>query len=171
VDQDFERGGWIALAVGGGINFVFGVIYLIWTLVSLVISGFMVFASISAAVDSGGGPGEIIPAVIMAMMPLIQVIVYILVPIMAAVVLFAAMRYRSYRSKGLVWLGVVLNVGIPLLALVSSLGSCCGGCCGFVTGNVGTVIVGVIALITSGYAAYTLIQDDVALKFAANEEL
>ena len=174
MEEDYERGGWIALAVGGVVGMLYGLVYLVWSLISAIfIGGLAGLSAIGSAMDTGDILSAI-PGIVLALMPVIQLVIFVLVPILAAIVLFAALRYKSYRSKGVVWLGIVANVLVPLIGLLTSLGSCCnmGGCCSFVTGfilgNIPTIVVGVIALATSGYAAFTLMQEDVGAKFEAN---
>jgi len=155
---DNKGAGW-ALVAAGVLNLLFGIAYLIWTIVGLALYGLQ---SITIAMDilNNGGGFEAIIAVVPLIAPFFQLFVYLIVPVMAAITIFSGLRFNSFRSKGLVWFGTILVVGVPVLSLVSSLASVCNsGCC--CIGNVPTLVLLVIDGGIAGYAAYMLSQPEV----------
>lgn len=169
MEEQAERGGWIALLVGGIVNVIYGIAYLVWTLLSLATGGLVALMSVISAMD-GGSLGEMIFPLISVLMPVVQGIVFLIVPLLGLFIIFAATRFKGYRSKGLVWMGILATVGGPALGLASSLLSCCNiACCGFLFGNTGTIVAGVLAVATAGYAAYCITREDVAARFAEND--
>jgi len=87
------------------------------------------------------------------------------------VTIFSAVRFKAFRSKGLVWLGILSAVGAPALGLVTSLTSCLncsGGMCGFLMGNIGTIPMLVISSGLAGYSAFVLTRPEIAEAFEAN---
>lgn len=170
MDEGIGQNGWIGLLVAGVVNLLYGLGYFVWTLISLIFGGLMAVASIGAALDTGD-PSQMVIGVLMAVTPIIQAIVFLIVPILGAIAIFAALRFKRFESKGLVWFGIIGTILGPALGLLSSVASCCsGGCCGFVVGNIGTIIAGVLVLASAGFAIFCMMQEDVQAAFAANED-
>ncbi len=87
MDDNAPPPGWIGLLIAGIANMVYGLFNLIWSLLSLAWGG---FAAVTMALDSSGGDdlAGTIMAVIIALSPIINVLVFILVPVLAAIALY-----------------------------------------------------------------------------------
>ncbi|MBT3221833.1 MAG: hypothetical protein HN348_22375 [Proteobacteria bacterium] len=156
----------ILLIVSGILNLLYSLIYAIWTGISLAVSGIAAVMSAIAAFDNPDNIAGAIVYALQALSPIIQIIAFVIVFVMALITIFAGLRLRSCRSKGIVWLGALAAPGAPLLAIISSAASLCAcNCCGFLLGNIGSFIVLVVGLVAFVMAVMALRNPMVAEAF------
>lgn len=171
------RAGWVTLLIAGVVNALYGLGYLVWSLIGLAWGGFYGVLAVIGTLDSGADdPAVFVMSAIAALSPLIQTVAFVIVPILALVTVFGALRMRVYRSRGVVWLGIfaafagpALGLLVSFFSLCSSMSTCGIGCFfGFILGNVGTLLALVLTWGLSGYSAFVLTRPDVREAFAAN---
>jgi hypothetical protein len=163
-----SRGGWIALLLAGVLDLLYGLVYLVWSILGLIGGGVSAIANLPAILDNGADdPVTLAMTVLALVMPIVSIVVFVVVPVMSLITVLAAFRFRAFRSKGLVWLGILAGVGAPALGLVSSLTACLNcACVGFLLGNVGTIPVLLVAGGLAAYAAFVLTRPEIAEAFA-----
>ena len=159
----------IILMVSGILNLLYAIVYTIWTAIGLVVGGMATIMYVFAALENPDNMAIAIISVLQTLSPIIQIIAYIVVFFLALITIFAGLRLRGCRSKGVVWLGALAAPGAPLLGIISSAVALCGGCgacVGFLIGNVGSIIVLVIGLVAFVMVLLALRKPEVAEAFA-----
>lgn len=161
------------LILTGIIDLIYSLIYAVWT--SLPIALFL-FAQIGIVMDGKQGFIEaIVNFFILTMVPLIQLVGFLITAAMSAVIVLGGLRLNVYRSKGVAWLAVLCAIFLPFLAFAVNAGSalnistlgmgCITGC---LLGNIPTLLLLLLGLVSGGVGAATLSSATTAERYAAN---
>ncbi len=145
------------LIASGAITILYSILYLLWTFIAV---GLPMIGAIGSVSDGSNTPGEAAMAgLMMAAVPLLQSIGFLVTMVMGAVTAFGGLRLNSWRSKGVVMLAIVCSTGAPALAMLINAGSAlnigaCGlGCItGCLLGNIPTAFVLLFGVVASIYA-------------------
>ena len=132
----------IALMSTGVLNFIWALGYLIWGALPLIWAGALAATTIGQAANgTTDGPAGAIMVTLGALGPLFQVVVYIATALVAPITLWGGLRLLQLRSRGVVWIGLLVAVGSPIANLLSNGLSLCNvaslGLCvvGFTAGS------------------------------------
>ncbi|MCB9675536.1 MAG: hypothetical protein H6737_10495 [Alphaproteobacteria bacterium] len=152
----------IMLIVSGVFGLIYAVGYFLWTLWPL---GWGILV-IVANIDKHGFSSETLTnSLLFLSMPFLQLLMFFFTVITAAITMFAGVRFRQWRSPGLVWLGIVCSLATPVVGAVANSASMfnCGtvgaGIFGCLMGNVGTIPIFVVGLVASILGAVTMFGD------------
>ncbi|MEZ4322154.1 MAG: hypothetical protein R3F61_32075 [Myxococcota bacterium] len=152
----------IALIVSGVLGLLYALVYFVWTLMPVFWGVLAVVANIS---EKGFSSETIEAALLFLSMPLVQAVLFAITVVTALITLFAGVRFNQWRSKGLVWLGLLCSTLTPILGAVGNSASMlnCGtvgvGLFGCLLGNAGTIPVFVIGLVASVWGIVVLSGD------------
>jgi len=152
----------IMLIVSGVFGLLYALGYFLWTLMPL---GWGVLA-VGVNISEKGITGETLSgALLFLSMPLIQAVLFFITVLTAIVTMFAGVRFNQWRSKGLVWLGLVCSLATPVIGALANSASAlnCGslgvGIFGCLVGNVGTIPIFIVGLIASVWGLVVLSGD------------
>lgn len=160
----------ILLIVSGVIGLLYSLFYTLWTGWPLMVGVMMV---VSAFSDKGAGDAAVMGLVTLSM-PLIQIALFVACVLSSVLTLFAGVRFLQFRSKGLVWLGLICSVLTPLVgaaangASMLNCGTCGAGVFGCMLGNVGTAPVFVIGLVAMIVGAVMIMNPEYDAAFEEN---
>lgn len=146
------------LMASGILGILYSLVYLVWTLIPLGITVYQLIRSIMDGADAAIVLG--VSAVTLAI-PLAQCLGFVVTLLMSLVTAVGGARLNAYRSKGVVVLGILTSIAVPLLALVLNAGSAmthCGlGCLtGCLLGNIPTMLLLLFGLVASAGAVVAL---------------
>ncbi|MEZ4241840.1 MAG: hypothetical protein R3F59_37965 [Myxococcota bacterium] len=147
------------LVVAGVANALYSLLYGLWTLLPLLWSGWVLLSGMIDGTDVGTTIGAFVMS---ATVPALQLLGFVVTFGMSCVTILGGLRLNRYRSKGVVWLGILCAVGAPVLALIVNAGSamnigsrgrgCSTGC---LLGNIPTVILLILDFIAALLAVIT----------------
>jgi hypothetical protein len=151
---------WILIAVGV-LNVLYSGAYALWTLLPIVMYA---VASIGTIADGTQPVGDaILGFFLLTGVPLVQLAGFFVTFLMGCVTVLGGLRLNQWRSKGIVWLGVLCAIGAPALAMVVNAGSvlnfgalgmgCITGC---LLGNIPTLFTLLLGLIAGIAGAVTV---------------
>jgi len=160
------------LMASGIINVIYSVLYFFW---SAAVIAFPFMGAVGSILDGSNGFFEGLMAfVILAGVPLLQMLGFAITGFLGLLTLFAGVRLNSYGSKGVVWLGILFSTIAPIIGLfvnatsmfnLSALGmGCITGC---LLGNIPTVLLLVFGLVASVVAAMHTVSEEAAERFEA----
>jgi len=165
--------GWILVAAGA-ITIVWALLYFVWSLIGFVTGGITALLGIAVVFDSGD-PLLMIQGLFGVLAPVIQMIAYFLIVLLAGIGIFGGVRLNQFKSYGTARLGAVAITAGPVLGLLASLTAFCNfagfPCCclSFVIGNIPTLVLTLLCLGATIYAFVVMKREEVQAAFAVND--
>ena len=165
--------GWVLVAAGA-ITIIWALLYFVWSLIGFAVGGIQSLMGIAMIMDSGD-PFLVIQGLFGVLAPVIQMIAYLIIVVLAGVGIFGGVRLNQMKSLGTAKLGAAAITAGPVLGLLASLTSFCNFaagclcCVGFIVGNIPTLILFVLCLAATIYAFVVMNRDEVQAVFAIND--
>ena len=176
MSEPVENGGagWVLVGVGA-VQLIWALIYLVMSVLGFAMGGCGALMGIAAVLDSGD-PTLMCMGIYGAVIPLINMLAYLIFSIMAVVIIVGGIRFNQFRSFGMVRMASFFATGIPLLALLLSLTAICGAltnplglCTGLICSNIPSFIMLLLGGGATFYAMSVMGRDEVAAQFAMND--
>ena len=154
--------------VVGVVHILYGLAMALWTFWPILV---VLIGMVTALAD--GQMDAALANMMLIIIPVLQVLAYVIMIALGAVAIFGGLKMRSASSKGIIYAGVGGAAGAPFLGLGAALvnvlnfaGGCC--CCGIGISG-GLALPGLLGGI--GVAAWTVMtlgDEQVAAAFEAN---
>ncbi len=110
------------LLIGSGIiNGIYSFLYFLW---SAAVIGLPFTGAVGSIMDGSNGVVEgFIAFAILAAVPLLQMAGFAITGFLGLITIFGGVRLNSYRSKGVIWLGILFSTLAPIIGLFVNAGS------------------------------------------------